>query len=64
MDFENGYKAFCLNTNSYVAARLGEDYVKNVADRISELESDINSFNGYKYIRQKWIFTNSYNINN
>lgn len=47
MDFENGYKAFCLNTNSYVAARLGEDYVKNVADRISELESDINSFNGY-----------------
>lgn len=47
MDFEDGYKAFCRNTDSYVATRLGEDYVKNVADRISDLESDINNFNGY-----------------
>lgn len=48
MDFEDGYNSFCCNTDSYVAARLGEDYVKNVADIISDLESDINSFNGFK----------------
>ena len=47
MDFADGYKAFCRTTDSYIAASLGEDYVKSVADRISDLESDINSFNGY-----------------
>ena len=47
MDFADGYKAFCRNTDSYVAARMGEDYVSNVAAKISDLESDINSFAGY-----------------
>ena len=53
MDFADGYKAFCRNTDSYIAARMGEDYVSNVATRISELESDINSFTGYNTITDK-----------
>ena len=53
MDFEEGYKAFCRNTDSYVAARMGEDYVKNVADRISDLESNINSVAGYNTLTDK-----------
>lgn len=47
MCFEEGYNAFFRNADSYVAARMGENYVKNVADRISDLESDINGFNGF-----------------
>ena len=53
MDFVEGYKAFCRNTDSYIAARLGEDYVKNVADRIFDLESNINSFTGYNTATDK-----------
>ena len=53
LGFEEGYKAFCRNTDSYIAARLGEDYVKNVADRIFDLESNINSFTGYNTATDK-----------
>lgn len=53
MDYEDGYKAFCHNTDSYVAARMGEDYVSNVASKISDLESDINNFTGYNTITDK-----------
>lgn len=53
MDFFDGYKAYCRNTDSYIAARMGEDYVNNVADKISELEYDINSFTGYNTLTDK-----------
>ena len=53
LGFEEGYKAFCRNTDSYVAARMGEDYVNKVADKISTLESDINSFVGYNTLTDK-----------
>ena len=53
LSFEEGYKAFCRNTDSYLAARMGDDYVSNVASKISDLESDINSFTGYNTITDK-----------
>lgn len=53
LSFEEGYKAFCRNTDSYYAARMGEDYVRRVSFRISELESDINSFSGYNTATDK-----------
>lgn len=53
LSFEEGYKTFCRNTDSYYAANMGEDYVRRVSVRISELESDINAFSGYNTATDK-----------